>query len=570
MPNAEENVTPEQVSAGEGAGRDLRLPLGCEGGELTAGACGVFRLEGDLVKPSVDGFASEAVPPIGSRTYGYGLRALAVNGQALVAVERATGGLVRVTRGGVEQLDGSPAMRLGDPHVAKGTAWAVGDRPGGTVASLLAVPLDGGRAHTVMEGAFLSRPAVAPAGDRIAWMAWEPPHMPWQRSTILVADLSGTRLSDVRRVSPDAAAVAQPCFSGDGALWFLCDAAGPMQLWRWDGRTVRRMSAQADDIGLAGTRQNANSYALIRPDRVMAIVWRAGIGHRIEIEPGTGMMREVTAPIALVLDQVVAYGGVACYAASPATGAQPRLLAEGADPARVPAWVWPARAPSGLTIIDLHGGPTALAPPVLPPALAMHHDDGHAVVLLNYRGSSGFGRAWRDALDGHWGDHDVDDVEGTVDTLERMGFARQRMVLRGASAGGFTALNSLARVRGLGGAIVRYGVADLCSLARATHRYERGYLMTLTGARDENDPVLRDRSPITRAVDIDAPLLLLHGDHDEVTPIEQIAALQARLRWLGRRCELHVMRGEGHGFHTQAALARCLALERAFLADLAC
>ena len=501
--------------------------------------------------------------PVRSSTYGYGLRTLGGDRDTLAAVNGHRIHVLQPDR--MREFQTPPSWRCGDPVPVGDAVIAVADEPDCNTALVMRLSARSGAVERLVETEFAAQPSVSGDGQRMAWTEWESPHMPWQRSWIMLADLQATGLANARRVSPSGCAAAQPCFAPSGHLWFICDANGVNRLWTFDGERAREVTAQQGDIGLSTTSLTGRSYAFCKADRVAALTWRNGRSELIDFAAIDGRIltsRRVDLPIA---DQIVFHHGQRILAQITGEASIPREVAIVTRAGPLPAWYWSATRASGLTIIDLHGGPTGYAAPVLSQTLQALHADGHGILLLNYRGSSGYGIPFRDALDAQWGVADVEDVAAVVSWIARDKGRRDRVVVRGASAGGFTALNAAAIVDGIGGAIVYYGVSDLAALARATHRYERGYLMTLTGAMSEDDPVLAERSPINRMDSISAPLLLLHGDRDEVAPLAQMQSLHARLTDQGRQCALHVMAGEGHGFRNANTLERCLAHERRFL-----
>ncbi|HEV7525170.1 MAG TPA: alpha/beta fold hydrolase, partial [Acidimicrobiia bacterium] len=192
---------------------------------------------------------------------------------------------------------------------------------------------------------------------------------------------------------------------------------------------------------------------------------------------------------------------------------------------------------------------------------------GYAVLQPNYRGSSGYGVEYRNALDGRWGELDVADVAGAIKHAVKEGWAASgRIVLMGGSAGGFTALNVAARHPDLVAAVIAlYPVTDLVDLAATTHRFESGDLSRLVGPLPDARPQYVERSPITRASDVRAPVLLLQGGEDRVVNPEQTSAFADALRRAGVHVEHHVYAAEGHGWRSAGTVADELERVGAFL-----
>jgi dipeptidyl aminopeptidase/acylaminoacyl peptidase len=209
----------------------------------------------------------------------------------------------------------------------------------------------------------------------------------------------------------------------------------------------------------------------------------------------------------------------------------------------------------------VHGGPTDQWLVTFNPRFAFFLDRGWAILVPDHRGSTGHGRAWAQALHGRWGEADVDDSAAGVRATVAAGRVDPgRLVAMGSSAGGMTTLLLLARHPDLFAAgVALFPVCDLVDLATSTHRFEAHYTDVLVGRLPADRQLLLERSPLTHAAAITAPLLLLHGSDDPVVPVAQSTALADRLRALGRRVDFHVYDGEGHGWGSAAVVADELA-----------
>jgi dipeptidyl aminopeptidase/acylaminoacyl peptidase len=198
----------------------------------------------------------------------------------------------------------------------------------------------------------------------------------------------------------------------------------------------------------------------------------------------------------------------------------------------------------------IHGGPTGQWDVQFRPRFAYWTDRGWAILVVDHRGSTGHGRAFRQALHQRWGELDVDDTAAGLRAAGARGWGDPaRFVVMGGSAGGFTVLNVLASHPDLCAAGVDlFGVADLFDLDETTHRYEAHYLHSIVGPLPEAADRYSERSPVHRAELITSPLLILQGDADKVVPLAQSRAIHDRLQALGRPVELHVYEGEGHGW----------------------
>jgi dipeptidyl aminopeptidase/acylaminoacyl peptidase len=216
-------------------------------------------------------------------------------------------------------------------------------------------------------------------------------------------------------------------------------------------------------------------------------------------------------------------------------------------------------------MVVVHGGPTGCAMPVLQPAIQLWTTRGFAVLDVNYRGSTGFGRAFREKLRGGWGVVDVDDcvsgaramaAEGRVDP--------DRLAIRGGSAGGYTVLRALSVHHVFHSGACHYGVSDLEALVRNGHKFEATYDRMLVGPYPEARATFVERSPIHHPERISAPVIFFQGLDDRAVPPEQTRAIYDAMRERGLDAEYHAYEGEGHGFRRPENVRHVLEAELAF------
>jgi dipeptidyl aminopeptidase/acylaminoacyl peptidase len=216
-------------------------------------------------------------------------------------------------------------------------------------------------------------------------------------------------------------------------------------------------------------------------------------------------------------------------------------------------------------VVFCHGGPTAGAAAGYDPVVQFLTSRGIAVAAVDYRGSTGHGRAYRDLLRGAWGEADVDDCVAFARSLADDGLVDgSRMAIRGTSAGGLTALAALIRSRCFTGAVAWYGVTDLLALAADTHDFESRYLDALVGPLPGAEPVYRSRSPIHHADRLVGRVLLLQGSDDPIVPASQAERFAEELRAAGSDCRLVVFDGESHGFRRASTIEAALTAELEF------
>ncbi len=232
-----------------------------------------------------------------------------------------------------------------------------------------------------------------------------------------------------------------------------------------------------------------------------------------------------------------------------------------------PDYVAPAGTKPPL-LVKCHGGPTAFSPGVLDLRVQYWTSRGIAVLDVNYGGSTGYGRAYRDRLHRQWGIVDVDDCVNAARHVARGGRAdADRMVITGGSAGGYTTLMALTRNAFAGGAS-HYGVSDVAALARDTHKFESRYLDWLIAPLAGNEQLYRERSPLHHADSLDRPVIFFQGDEDEVVPPSQTEVIVEALRRKGVSVAYILFSGEQHGFRKGANIMRALDAELYFYAAL--
>ena len=232
--------------------------------------------------------------------------------------------------------------------------------------------------------------------------------------------------------------------------------------------------------------------------------------------------------------------------------------AEGAGPAAVPQTMPPL-------IVMSHGGPTAFSSCGFNAGVQFWTTRGFAVLDVNYSGSSGYGRAYVERLQGQWGVLDVSDCIAGAGQMAASGRADvDRVVIRGGSAGGYTTLRALTTSTAFAAGCSRYGIGDLAALASDTHKFESRYLDGLVGPWPEASHVYAERSPVNQVDRLNCPMLILQGADDAVVPPNQAETMARAVAAKGLEVELIVFEGEGHGFRTADTVVRALETERAF------
>jgi len=465
----------------------------------------------------------------------------------------------------------------------------------------------GGDAGTVLFGAsdFVAYPRVSPDGRRMAWIAWNHPDMPWDATTLYHAELSDGGLSQVRAIAGGPReSVVEPRWDADGTLYFISDRSGWWNLYRFrDEHSEPVFAIEAELAGPLWTL-GQSSYVLTGDGRAVVRYTvhardRLGVVH---LKSGT--LRPLELPyVAFSSIQLLASNAVVAVAASaseepavveiPLSGERHRVLRAPAELqldasrislaediefptqggmtahafyyAPVHPQVRPPEDEKPPLVVKVHGGPTSHSKAELNLATQYWTSRGFALVDVNHGGSSGFGRAYRERLNGSWGIVDVADAVAAVRYLAATGRVDERRVaIRGGSAGGFTVLACLAFHDAFRAGANYYGVSDLEALAHDTHKFESRYLDRLVAPLPQGRAVYEARAPIHHLEGFTAPLITFQGTEDKVVPPSQSRAIVAALKTQGVPVAYIEFEGEQHGFRKAESLIRSLESELAF------
>jgi dipeptidyl aminopeptidase/acylaminoacyl peptidase len=509
--------------------------------------------------------------------------------------------------------------RYADMTLAPGGSeiWCVRER--GTYRAIVAVPLDGGQVRELVTGAdFFGFPAPSPDGRQLAWISWDHPRMPWDGTELRIGPVPGPadpplHVHDLpSRIGGSTESVLCPVWRDDSHLYVISDISGWWNLYLVpvaDG-SPQAICSRAEEFAGPCWQMGGKPFAKLADGR-LAVLHGVGQERLGLLDPSTGVLTDFDLPYRAFSSGVWAAGSaIAAVAAGPAepwsviwvdsSGRALRVTEEGTQvsgpqwlPEPVPltitrdgepvhALLYPPTSPSARGPLDdlppyivwVHGGPTDHAVPALDMSKVYFTSRGIGIVDLNYGGSSGYGREYRDRLAGGWGEIDVDDAYAIAEALVSSGRADPgRIGIRGKSAGGWTALaavtSGLAKPRkvGFAAAVSWYGISDLRALATQTHDFESRYLTGLIGSLQEADALYAQRSPIGHVTSATPPVLLLQGLDDPVVPPAQSEAIARELADAGVRYGYVPFEGESHGFRRAENVATALETELSFYAQ---
>lgn len=472
---------------------------------------------------------------------------------------------------------------------------------------LVAIGIEGLNEPTVLAKGhdFYGSPVFSTDGSRCAFVTWDHPDMPWESTRLWLASVSpeGVLESPVAIAGgPDESAI-EPRFSPEGELWFVSDTSGFWNLYRWHGDKRVAVLEEPAEYGRAPWQLGDRNYGILETGQVVAVRDRDGQSSLVLIDPLTSSVTVLPVPYSDIASLCVTDhhaffigagpldlpalirldligGHLTVLKSSSALPLAPELISS-AEAITFPTgegmhahalyyapcnahYQAPANERPPLIVMS-HGGPTAASRSGLSPALQFWTSRGFAVVDVNYRGSTGYGRAYRKALTGVWGVADVDDcVNAALYLVQRGDVDRSRLAIRGGSAGGYTTLCALAFRDVFAAGASHYGIGDLEALARDTHKFESRYLERLIGPYPEALALYHARSPIHHLDGFTSPLLLLQGLEDRVVPPAQSSAMFEAVRARGVPVAYLAFEGEQHGFRQAANIQRSIEAELYF------
>ncbi|CAN5885005.1 S9 family peptidase [soil metagenome] len=572
-----------------------------------------------IVRRTPDGTCSDVLPEgFAARTlaHEYGGLPYAVHGDSIFFSNFSDQRLYRLDPGGqpvaITPEPGEPrAYRYADQVVTPDGRWVVCVRERHTgrdvVNEIAAISADGTDDPKELFGGhdFYSAPRISPQGDRLAWLSWDHPRMPWDGTELREAPIGpDLTLGKPRLVAGGRQeSVTQPRYSPDGRLWFISDRTGWWNIYADHSEGIRAVAPMQAEFSGPDWVFGQSSYAFLEDGSLVAVWGEGGLDRIGVMGPGEERFRPVETPFTVLNSirstgsGVVAIGAGAAEAPAvaeisiPGGGVQvlrrsreltvpPELISppqtiefptEGGLTAHAlfyapcnPEYSGPEGELPPLVVIS-HGGPTSAASSALNLGIQFWTSRGIGVVDVNYGGSTGYGREFRERLKGAWGIVDVDDCIAAARFLADRGDADgNRLVIRGGSAGGYTTLSALTfrDVFACGGS--HYGVADAGALAEDTHKFESRYLDGLIGPWPETRALYEERSPIFHTERLSTPLIIFQGLEDEIVPPAQAERMAEALRSKGVPFAYLAYEGEQHGFRKAQNIKRTAEAELYF------
>ena len=486
---------------------------------------------------------------------------------------------------------------------------------GEAVNTIVAVPLiggegSGGNGGTVMvSGAsFYASPRLSPDGLKLAWICWNHPDMPWDGTELWVADVmpDGSLNNSQKIAGSPTESIFQPEWSPDGVLYFVSDRTNWWNLYRWNpdlSEDIEPLCSKDAEFGLPQWIFTMSTYGFESADALICTYIEGGMQQVARLHTKTLALTPVGLPYSSIGGLRV-NGTIAAFGAGsptkPGAIATLDLASEAIEELRYSSTVevdeeylsipkvieFPTT--NGLTaygfyypptnkdytapddetpplLVKIHGGPTASTSATFDLRIQYWTSRGIAILDVNYGGSTGYGREYRERLKGQWGIVDVDDCVNGATYLVQQGKADgDRLMIDGGSAGGYTTLAALAFRDTFKAGASYYGVSDAEALAKDTHKFESRYLDSLIGAYPQQKALYVERSPIHFTDQLSCPVIFFQGDEDKIVPPNQAEMMVDVLKAKGLPVAYVLFEGEQHGFRKAENIKRALDAELYF------
>jgi dipeptidyl aminopeptidase/acylaminoacyl peptidase len=445
--------------------------------------------------------------------------------------------------------------------------------------------------HSVLDSGFdfYSSPVLSSDENKLAWLTWNHPNMPWDGTELWVADFSEGQLKNKQCIAGGwTEAVFQPQWSPMGNLFFVSDRTGWWNLYKFAQGKAENICPRDAEFGVPQWRFGMSTWGFTgEGEQILCAYQEKGFAQLGLLDPDAKKLQPISLPFTDYSQLGVGKGFAAMLMGSqiaprrvmklnlqtleaapldkavelhidPAYFSQSKFIEFPTYGNRTAYGYFYAPANKNFTgigqelpplLVFSHGGPTGSADPSFNYRIQYWTSRGFAVLDVNYGGSVGFGRAYRDRLKGQWGIVDVKDCEMGALYLAKNGWVNpSKLFIRGASAGGYTTLAALAFTSAFSGGASYYGIGDLMAMAKDTHKFEARYLDSLLGPLPEAEKLYFDRSPLFHADKFSCPVIFFQGDLDKVVPKNQAEMMYRALKEKGLKTKLVVYDHEEHGF----------------------
>ena len=471
------------------------------------------------------------------------------------------------------------------------------------INTIVAISLDNQTQIVLASGYdFYSTPRLSPDGKQLAWLSWNHPNMPWDGTELWVAEMAadGTLANPQKVAGGLSESIFQPQWSPDGVLYFIGDATGWWNLYRWHNQTVEPLYPLEAEFGVPQWAFGMSTYGFASAQSLVCTYKYKGVQQLAQLDTTTLVLTEIDTPYSSLgglkvgADFVVFLGG---SPRQPSVLVHLDLLTSKTTELRQSSTLEIDKGylstPENITfptgnnlsaygiyyppknkdyvasegsrpplLVKSHGGPTAATSSNFNPTIQYWTSRGFAVLDVNYGGSTGYGRAYRERLKGNWGVVDIDDCVNGARYLVVQGKADpEQLAIDGGSAGGYTTLGALTFRDVFKAGASYYGVSDMAALARDTHKFESRYLDSLVGPYPERKDLYEARSPINFTDQLSCPVIFLQGDEDKIVPPNQAELMVNALKKKRIPVAYLLFEGEQHGFRKADNIKRALDAE---------
>jgi dipeptidyl aminopeptidase/acylaminoacyl peptidase len=471
-------------------------------------------------------------------------------------------------------------------------------QPVNTIAAVSITP--GALPATLIAGAdFYSNPKLSPDHNHLAWLSWNHPNLPWDGTELWLGEIGKNgQISNPLRIAggPDES-IFQPEWNEDGVLYFVSDRSGWWNLYRYKDSRVEPVTQKEVEFGAPQWVFGTSTYAFINPDQIICSYAEHGMWRLALLDTNSRELHPIESPYTEIRSVKSASGNAFLCAGSPTepisiiefdpVSRRLNVLRRSSSVEVSPDYLSiprPIEFPTehGLTayglfyaprnpdfegpedqrpplIVMSHGGPTAAASSALSLSVQYWTSRGFAVLDVNYGGSTGYGRSYRERLNGNWGVVDVDDCVNGARFLARQGMVDPaRLIIRGGSAGGYTTLAALTFRDVFKAGASYYGISDLEALEKEGHKFESQYSHTLVAPYPRQRDLYHQRSPIHYTHQLSCPIILFQGLEDKVVPPNQAEMMFAAVKAKGIPVAYVPFEGEQHGFRKAENIKRSL------------